>query len=102
MGSESDISLGTFSKVVEAVYDCALDPNRWHRTVREIANLSESRVCILGVHDYVNRRSELGYQWGYTEHYIRVHEEKYKDLDPLLIAGQLVPVGTVKTLGHAH
>jgi DNA-binding CsgD family transcriptional regulator/PAS domain-containing protein len=92
-----DVSLEAFSKVVEAIYDCALDPPRWHDVVRKIAELSVSQVCFLGVHDYTNARSELSFQWGYDEHYIRLHEEKYKNMDPFFVAGQLVPVGTVTT-----
>ena len=96
-GGSSEVSLEAFSKVVEAVYDCALDPNRWHDTIRLIADLCESQICFLGVYDYQNRRSELAYQHGYDEHWIRLHEEKYKDLDPLFLAGQLAPIGVVKT-----
>jgi DNA-binding NarL/FixJ family response regulator len=96
-GKSSEVPLETFSKVVEAVYDCALDPNDWRDTTRLIADLCRSQTCILGVYDYANRRSELAFNFGYTEHYIRLHDEKYKDMDPHFIAGQLVPVGTVMT-----
>ena len=95
--SDLDIPLETFSKVVEAIYDCAIDPNHWHNTIRQIAELVESKVCFLGVHDYTNASSELAFQWGYDEHYIRLHEEKYKYMDPFFHAGQLVPIGTVVT-----
>jgi DNA-binding CsgD family transcriptional regulator/PAS domain-containing protein len=96
-GVGPSLSLETFSKVVEAVYDCALDPNRWHDTIRLIGDLCDSQVCFLGVHDYANGCSELAFQSGHDERYIRLHEEKYKNLDPLFPAGQLVPVGVVKT-----
>jgi DNA-binding CsgD family transcriptional regulator/PAS domain-containing protein len=92
-----DLPLETFSKVVEAIYDCALYPERWHPTVRMIADLCESQVCIVGVYDYASRRGELAYQCGYTEHFTRLYYEKYKDFDPFFVAGQLVPIGTVKT-----
>jgi DNA-binding CsgD family transcriptional regulator/PAS domain-containing protein len=93
----SEIPLETFSKVVEEVYDCALDPNRWQNAIRLIAELGRSQVCIIGVHDYANGRSELAYSVGYTQHFIRLHEEKYKETNPFFIAGQLFPVGTVMT-----
>ena len=93
-----EISLEAFSRVVEAIYDCALDPNRWHSTVRMIAALSQSQVCILGVHDYTNGRSELSYKLGYDdEHWVRLHEEKYKGMNPFWASLQLVPVGSVTT-----
>ena len=59
------VPLETFSKVVEAIYDCALDPTRWQDTIRLIAELCSSQVCIIGVHDYANGRSELAYNLGY-------------------------------------
>ena len=45
----SEVPLETFSKVVEAIYDCALDPTRWQDTIRLIAELCRSQVCIIGV-----------------------------------------------------
>ena len=94
----TDISLETFSRVVEAIYDCALDPNRWHQTVRQIASLSESQVCMLGVHDYTNGHSELSFKLGYDDpHWIRLHEETYKGMNPFWASLQLVPVGVVTT-----
>jgi hypothetical protein len=35
-GKCTDISLETFSKVVESIYDCALDANHWLETLRLI------------------------------------------------------------------
>jgi DNA-binding CsgD family transcriptional regulator/PAS domain-containing protein len=95
--TQTEIPLASFSKVVEAVYDCALDTTRWHDTVRLIADLCASQICLLGVYDYQTRCGELTYQHGQSEHWIRLHEEKYRDFDPLFVAGQLVPVGVVKT-----
>ena len=97
-GSDLDIPLETFSKVVEAVYDCALDPNRWHDTVRMIAELLRSQRCVLGVHDCANDRSELAFQLGYEDaEYWQLHERKYRGLNPHFAAVQLLPVGAVAT-----
>ncbi len=96
-GKNLDLPLETFSKVVEAVYDCALDPNRWHDTIRLIADLCESQVCILGVHDYANRRSELSFNLGYAEPFIRLHEEKYGAMNPFWTLIQMQPLGIVTT-----
>ena len=93
-----DISVEAFSKVVEAVYDCALDPNHWHDTVRIIADLCESQRCTLGVHDYANGCNDLMFQVGWEdEHYWRLHEEKYSRLSPIFAPVQLLPVGIVAT-----
>ena len=92
-----NLPLENFSKVVEAVYDCAFDPNRWHDTVPLIGDFCRSPVCILGVHDYANGRSELAYQVGYEEQFIRLHEEKYKAMNPFWSAIRMNPMGRVTT-----
>jgi DNA-binding CsgD family transcriptional regulator/PAS domain-containing protein len=94
---KQDIALETFSKVVEAVYDCALDPTRWENTLPLIAELFRSRVCIIGVYDYANRRGELTYNFGQAEEYIQLHEEKYKGMNPLWSAALMQPLGVVRT-----
>ena len=94
----SEVSLEAFSKVVEAVYDCALDPNRWHDTIRLIADLFESQRCTLGVHDHVNGCNELTFQVGCDdEHYYRLHEEKYGQMSPLFTPLMMLTVGAVAT-----
>ena len=91
------VPLETFSKVVEAIYDCALDPTRWQDTIRLIAELCRSQVCIIGVHDYANGRSELAYTLGYEERFIRLHEEKYAAMNPFWGAILMQPLGMVRT-----
>ena len=92
-----EVPLETFSKVVEAIYDCALDPTRWQDTIRLIAELCRSQVCIIGVHDYANGRSELAYNLGYEEQFIRLHEEKYAAMNPFWSAILMQPLGVVRT-----
>ena len=92
-----DIEVETFSKVVEAIYDCALDPTRWQDTIRLIADLCRSPVCIIAIHDYANGRSELAYHLGYDEHFVRLHEEKYAVMNPFFVPLQQHPIGVVTT-----
>jgi DNA-binding CsgD family transcriptional regulator/PAS domain-containing protein len=94
----SDVPLETFSKVVEEIYDCALDPNRWHAAVRMIAGLLESQWCVLGIHDFANDFSELTFKLGYEdEEYWRLHETKYRGMNPCFAPIQLLSVGAVAT-----
>jgi PAS domain-containing protein len=93
----SEVPLETFSKVVEAIYDCALDPTRWQGTIRLIAELCRSQVCIIGVHDYANGRGELAYNLGYTDNSIRLHEEKYAAMNPFFNLILMQPLGLVTT-----
>jgi DNA-binding NarL/FixJ family response regulator len=92
-----DTSPETFYQVVEAVYGCALDASRWQETVGMIAELCQSKCCVLGISDLKTGANELTFQVGCDEHYLRLHEEKYGALNPCLGPLQLVPVGTVVT-----
>jgi DNA-binding NarL/FixJ family response regulator len=99
--AQSDKSLGVpleaFSKVVEAIYDCTLDPSRWQKSVGMIAELCGSHCGFLGVLDLENQRNELTFHVGYDEHYRRLHEDKYGAMSPYLRSLQLLPVGVVAT-----
>jgi len=97
MAKGEDTPLETFSKVVEAVYDCALDPTRWHNTLGMIVQLCQSECCALGIIDYPTGRTELTFQVGYDEYWHRLQEEKYGAMNPTAGPFQLLPVGTVVT-----
>jgi DNA-binding CsgD family transcriptional regulator/PAS domain-containing protein len=93
----SSLPLEAFSKVVEAVYDCALDPERWHGALRQIGDLCESQVSQMSVHDYIDGRTELSFGLAYSEAFMRLHEEKYAPMNPFLSILAMQPVGLVKT-----
>jgi DNA-binding CsgD family transcriptional regulator/PAS domain-containing protein len=95
----SDVPLEAFSKAVEAIYDCALDPSRWQDTLVLIAELCRSQTCILTIHDLANDRYELAYKvgHGYTEEFHRLHEETYKVMNPLWPLVPMMPTGAVRT-----
>jgi DNA-binding CsgD family transcriptional regulator/PAS domain-containing protein len=91
-----DVPLETFSKVVEVIYDCALEPKRWQVTISMIAELLESQRCTLGVHDHTNWCNDLMFQVGWDdEYYWRLHEEKYSRLSPFFSSLNLLSVGEV-------
>jgi len=91
------MSLATFSKVVELIYDCALDPARWQELLDTLVEISKSRSGVLGVNDLRNRRTELAFLNGINEHYQQLAEEKYGAVNPYTVPLQLVPVGRVVT-----
>jgi DNA-binding CsgD family transcriptional regulator/PAS domain-containing protein len=98
MRVKPQVQLETFSKVVEAIYDCAFDPNRWQGGIGLIAELCRSPTCIIAVHDYSNNRSELAYDvGGYEERFVRLHEEKYAAMNPFFGPLRLLSEGIVKT-----
>jgi hypothetical protein len=91
------IPLETFSKVVESIYDCALNPNRWIDTAEMIAQLVGAESCVLCVKDLKHVRYAVISQAGADERYPRLWEEKYSALDPTMVPLQLLPVGRVET-----
>jgi DNA-binding NarL/FixJ family response regulator len=94
--ADLNVSLEAFSPVVEAVYDCALDPSRWEHAVCAIAELLQSQRCTLGVHDYANGCNDLMFQLGWDDQrFWQLHEEKYTRINPFFADFQLMPVGSV-------
>ncbi len=97
-GRRSEVGLESFSKVVEAIYDCSLDPTCWQGTVEMIGALLESQRCALGLINYADGgRSEVAYNWGYDQETMRLHNEIYSRISPLFPQIQFLPTGAVAT-----
>lgn len=96
-GTCPDLPLDAFSKVVEAIYDCALDPSRWQETVGVIAGLCGSHYGFLGVVDLEEARNELTFHVGYDDHYQRLYEDTYGEMNPFTRRLQRLPIGIVAT-----
>ena len=96
---KSEIPLETFSKVVESIYDCALDPNRWIDTAGMIAQLVGSEFCLLAINDLKSKRRALMLHVGLDDRYVRLWSDKYAAIDPLRVSTLLFPVGSVMTTG---
>jgi DNA-binding CsgD family transcriptional regulator/PAS domain-containing protein len=92
------VPLETFSKVVESIYDCALDVSGWPETIGMIVELCRSINGILVVYDLKNRGGELTYHARVEEHYQQLHNV-YTPMNPHPVPLQLVPVGRVVTSG---
>ena len=94
--AQSRHSLEAFSKAVEAVYDCALNPDRWLPALRIIGDLTDSPCVGLGKTDYAQRRAVHGVNYGYDPAYLKVYFEKFA-VNPLFSVGHLRSVGDVYT-----
>jgi DNA-binding CsgD family transcriptional regulator/PAS domain-containing protein len=90
-------SIREFSKVVEAIYDCAIDPDRWRATLPMICEFMTSPYGALAIHDYDQDRTARLYDHGYDEEYLRLYAEKYGALNPLPAKMQSLPVGEPAT-----
>jgi DNA-binding CsgD family transcriptional regulator/PAS domain-containing protein len=94
----TDVPLETFSKVVEAIYDCALDPNRWPNAISLLSELLQSQRCALAVHNHANHRDDLAFQLGIeNDDYWRQLQETYSRINPLFTPMLMLPVGAVAT-----
>jgi DNA-binding CsgD family transcriptional regulator/PAS domain-containing protein len=92
----NDLSLESFSKVIEAIYDSALEPQRWRTALPLIAELTNSPVSSMGVMDHVQQRLAMTFIHGWDDETLKAYEE-YRGTNPLYIAGHLTPVGNVYT-----
>jgi DNA-binding CsgD family transcriptional regulator len=91
-------SVEAFSRVVESIYDAAMDPAHWQEALRLISELTESSKTGMGIVDHAQKRHVLGYAHGYEEGYLRKYSEQYAVMNPLMVAGHLRPVGSVYTM----
>lgn len=96
-GTSSEVPGESYSKAVEAIYDCALDPTHWPVTIGMIAELCGCRFGLLGVIDLKDLHHELKFHAGHEEHYLRLYEEKYAAMNPHVGSFSSLPVGAVAT-----
>jgi DNA-binding CsgD family transcriptional regulator/PAS domain-containing protein len=89
-------SLEAFSKVVEAIYDSAIDAQRWRTALPLISALTNSPVASMGIIDHVQQRLAMTHIHGWDDDTLKAYE-KYGGTNPLFIAGHLKPVGDVYT-----
>src|SRR5262245_66086517 len=101
MASPVSRELESFSRVVEAIYDCALDQSQWLHAIKLIADLCESRVVYFAIHDYLKEHTELAVGIGLSERFMRLYEETYRAMNPFIPIIQTQPVGLVNTRAMA-
>jgi DNA-binding CsgD family transcriptional regulator/PAS domain-containing protein len=90
-------SLKQFSQVIEAIYDCALEPERWRETLPLLAGFMRSPYAALAIHDYDQQRTGRVFDHGYGEAFFKVYQN-YEAMNPMPAAAQLLPVGAVATM----
>lgn len=97
IGTSPDLPLNAFSKIVEAIYDCALNPGRWEEIVSVIAELCRSNYGFLGIVDLEEVRNELTFKVGYDDQYQRLYEDTYGEINQFTHRLQQLPTGVVAT-----
>lgn len=93
MGDVAGISAQALSETIGAIYDCALEPDRWPDAMRQMSELTASAAMGMGIIDFKNKRRTRLYDYGYAEEDVRVYFEKYAAMDPLFVARLMYPVG---------
>jgi len=69
------ISPQMLSDTIGAIYDCALDPERWQDAVGRIVELSESQGCGVCVHDMKNFQNDRLFECGYDPEFSRLQAQ---------------------------
>ena len=96
MGSQHAFVPQDLSDLIGAIYDCALEPDRWQATVKLVADACESPMGTLGIIDTSGGGFRGIYDHGTPEAFVEIYP-KYSALNPVFPAAFLREVGEVNT-----
>ena len=85
--------LEAFSRVVEAIYDCALDPDKWRGVLPEIAGLLNSQGSTFAVYDIAKAERHRYFDYGIPEEGVKSYFETYAPLNPVMTTVPMMPIG---------
>jgi len=91
------ISAQRLSDTIGAIYDCALDPQRWMDAIRRLVELCESTAGGMCVHDLRNVEDVHLFEVGYTKEFSQLVQKHYQQ-SPFATASIVHEVGDVLTL----
>jgi DNA-binding CsgD family transcriptional regulator/PAS domain-containing protein len=91
------ISAQGLSDTIGAIYDCALDPQRWNDAIRRIVELCDSAAGGMCVHDLRNVEDVHLFEIGYTKEFSQLVQKHYQR-SPFATASIVHEVGDVLTL----
>ena len=94
---DRDISAQALSDTIGAIYDCALDPQRWMDAIRRLVELCESTAGGMCVHDLRNVEDVHLFEVGYTTEFSQLVQQHYQQ-SPFATASIVHEVGDVLTL----
>jgi DNA-binding CsgD family transcriptional regulator len=97
MNGLDGVSAEALSGTIGAIYDCALDPQRWNDAIRRIGELCDSEAGGICVHDLRNVENTQLFEVGYTSRFSQLLQEHYQE-SPFATAGIVHEVGDVLTL----
>lgn len=95
------VSAQALSDVIGSIYDCALDPERWPATCRQVAYLCESTAGGICVHDLRHVQNDQLFVFGYQPEFLRKLGNQYAE-SPMAISDVVSNLGDVSALSMAH
>ncbi|MEM5389701.1 LuxR C-terminal-related transcriptional regulator [Paraburkholderia phymatum] len=99
MDGLAGVTAQQLSDVIGAIYDCALDPERWPATCRTVANLCASTGGGICVHDLKQVRNDQLFVFGYSPQFLEALGSQYAD-SPMAAADIVSNVGDVNSLAR--
>ncbi len=96
MGLEG-VSAQELSDLIGAIYDCALDPQRWPATCRKVADLCESTAGGICVHDLRHVQNDQLFVFGYQPEFLEKLGSQYAE-SPMAAADVVSNIGDVSAL----
>jgi DNA-binding CsgD family transcriptional regulator len=88
------------SDLIGAIYDAALDPDRWDGVLEQTAAFIDSATATLGSFDAVQRNAAFSKAWGYDPHYLQLLYDRYLKINPLNEGAALTRAGDVLSIGE--
>jgi DNA-binding CsgD family transcriptional regulator len=80
------------SRLIESIYDCAIDPALWPSTLDQIAAAHDSTAGTLNVMDYATGAERTLVHVGISDHYQALYRERYQGCDVFAHSLLLRPV----------
>ena len=91
------VSAQALSDTIGAVYDCALDPQKWPDTCRRIADLCESTAGGICVHDLRHTQNDKLFVFGYRPEFLEKLGKHYAQ-SPMAASDVVANIGDVSAL----
>jgi len=87
-----------FSRLVENIYDAALDASRWPDVLEATCEFVRGCTANLFYQNVLNNKVFSFHSWGEDAHYRELYFSKYAALNPLFPASSFLEVGTVHAI----
>lgn len=95
------VSAQALSDTIGAIYDCALDPQKWPDTCRSVADLCESTAGGICVHDLRHVQNDQLFVFGYQPTFLEKLGTHYAQ-SPMAAADIVANIGDVNALSMQH